>query len=161
MGLELIPGPKVPAEAIRQARALLRASSETLSALELGREIARCLTGAKSRKTESADIQMLTEIFLEELATKPADAVRQALRDWVKESVWWPSPAEILAKVERLTSSRRSLAGILDRLERESAQEPQEYRQLSQEQRAHRLSKLAALKAELTEGMSMNRRVGE
>jgi hypothetical protein len=119
-GLKVIPGEKVSIEEIQAARGLIQEASKPLSVKRIAAEIARCLNGTKGRNADSADTQMLTDIFLEELVDKPGDAVIQALRDWVRESVWRPAPAEILAKVERLLCVRKSLARILDDLEREA-----------------------------------------
>lgn len=97
--------------AIEIAEAALRPATPQKILAELTR--LRALTVSRDQAT--LDLELIAAAYTDELSRYPADAVVEVLRDWPRSNRFWPSMAELVGPLDRMTAPRKALWEALRR----------------------------------------------
>lgn len=95
------------------ARELLTAAMRPAPQKMLAQELSRLRVLTVARNMGQEDLKALVSIYLEELAAYPADATIATLRAWPRENKFWPTLAELIAKIRECCEWRVMLARAL------------------------------------------------
>lgn len=96
-----------------RGRALLERLMVPLPKHELVAELGRLRVATAAKFTDASEMALTIAVFADELAAKPGDAVRAALREWPKRNKFWPALQEILELVDEYCAPRLAMAQAL------------------------------------------------
>lgn len=76
-------------------------------------ELARLRVVTKAKAENDTNLEMLAQVYTEEMECYPPDIVRGACRAWGRREKWWPSWAELKHELDRAMKRRKALAYAL------------------------------------------------